>query len=260
MEKNWVIRTIEKKILGPTTRQKVLELLEKGSLREEDEICSGNGYWFFARERELVEKYLIQGTAQSFNPISEAKNVVVVAAGSHETTKVQKLRKPEGPKGQKDEACAAAFPEDADLEYPVIEGTVVRVITPVKSEVPVLEAKQSDGPREPVRDESGVFYPDKSDLEFPDLPSSKKVKNRVSLPDQQKIRSYKSKKSKRGEREMNVQRNDRFLFYIFIFAILLILAGVFYSLQNKFLNLSSFSPISSVYAQDVSESLSKKKI
>ena len=76
MNKNWLIRTKSNHILGPVSKDKVLELYKNGSIRGEDEICSGNGYWFFIREKELVEKYLTGNKQQTFNPISEAKDIL----------------------------------------------------------------------------------------------------------------------------------------------------------------------------------------
>ena len=53
MEKNWLIRTTKLKILGPASRDKIIELVEKGSLAFEDEICVGNGFWFSIKKRSF---------------------------------------------------------------------------------------------------------------------------------------------------------------------------------------------------------------
>ena len=74
MDKNWLIRTKSNHILGPVSKEKVLELYHNGSILPDDEICSGNGYWFFIREQELVEKYLLGAENQGFNPLSETIN------------------------------------------------------------------------------------------------------------------------------------------------------------------------------------------
>jgi hypothetical protein len=76
MGKNWLIRTKSNHILGPISKEKVLELYQNGSIKADDEICSGNGYWFFIRETDLVDKYLLGSSPQSFNPMSEAKDVL----------------------------------------------------------------------------------------------------------------------------------------------------------------------------------------
>lgn len=76
MIKNWLIRTKSNHILGPVSKEKIIELYQNGSIRPEDEVCSGNGYWFFMREKELVESYILGNKKQSFNPISEARDVL----------------------------------------------------------------------------------------------------------------------------------------------------------------------------------------
>ncbi len=78
MAKNWLIRTKSNHILGPVSKEKVVELYNNGSVKPDDEICSGNGYWFFIRETDLIEKYLLGDSIQSFNPISEAKDILTV--------------------------------------------------------------------------------------------------------------------------------------------------------------------------------------
>lgn len=76
MEKNWLIRTKSNHILGPVSREKVLELYQNGSIKPDDELCTGNGFWFFAREEDMVDRYLVGKEVQGFNPISEAKDVL----------------------------------------------------------------------------------------------------------------------------------------------------------------------------------------
>ncbi len=75
-EKNWLIRTRAKQILGPVSKKKVIEFLEKGSLAAEDEITKGNGFWIFIKEKDMLEKYLYGDAPMEFNPVSEAKAVL----------------------------------------------------------------------------------------------------------------------------------------------------------------------------------------
>lgn len=75
MEKNWLIRTKSCHILGPVSREKVIELWQNGSIKPEDEICSGNGHWIWLRESALVDRYLMSGEKQDFNPICEAPTI-----------------------------------------------------------------------------------------------------------------------------------------------------------------------------------------
>lgn len=72
--KNWLIRTKSYHLLGPVSKNKLLELIENGSITTDDEICSGSGYWFYVKETDLVQKYLYDNVAQDFNPVSEALN------------------------------------------------------------------------------------------------------------------------------------------------------------------------------------------
>ncbi|MCT4641683.1 MAG: hypothetical protein N4A33_05245 [Bacteriovoracaceae bacterium] len=77
MKKNWLIRTRNNHLLGPISLNKVKELIENKSLKGDDEICSGNGYWFFIREKDLIQKYIYEEVPQGFNPVSEASTVLV---------------------------------------------------------------------------------------------------------------------------------------------------------------------------------------
>ena len=73
MNKNWLIRTKNNHILGPVSIGKIRTLLENNSLNLEDELCSGNGYWFSVKEAELIQKYIHEEIPQSYNPVSEAQ-------------------------------------------------------------------------------------------------------------------------------------------------------------------------------------------
>lgn len=76
MNKNWLIRTKNNHILGPVSLEKIQTLLDNKSLNSDDELCSGNGYWFSVKEEDLVTKYVQNKITQSYNPISEAKTVL----------------------------------------------------------------------------------------------------------------------------------------------------------------------------------------
>lgn len=78
MDKNWLIRTKSNHILGPISKEKVVELYNNGSIKPDDEVCSGNGYWFFIREDDMVDRFLVGSEPQGFNPISEAKDVLTI--------------------------------------------------------------------------------------------------------------------------------------------------------------------------------------
>lgn len=106
MEKNWLIRTKNKHIIGPISREKVLELLENSSIKGEDEVCSGNGFWFFIKETDLVNKYLVNGEQQPFNPVWEDDE--------------QPVKKNEGSvqMNQNELEEEIKFPDEEDLDYP----------------------------------------------------------------------------------------------------------------------------------------------
>jgi len=71
-QKNWLVRTKSNFLLGPISKQKLIELIESGSVLQDDEVSSGNGHWFFFRELEFVNRYIFGNEIQSFNPVSEA--------------------------------------------------------------------------------------------------------------------------------------------------------------------------------------------
>jgi hypothetical protein len=70
--KKWMVRTKSNFLLGPISKQKLIELIESGSVLQDDEVSSGNGHWFFFREKSLVDRYIFGEELQSFNPVSEA--------------------------------------------------------------------------------------------------------------------------------------------------------------------------------------------
>ncbi len=125
-EKNWLIRTKNKQILGPATKQKVIDLIEKGSLTSEDEISCGNGYWFWIRERDLIDKYLYGDLPQSFNPITEAEDVLTakntpdgITASVTESPAPKQVREEPSPSDNiipSDDDLL--YPDEADLDYP----------------------------------------------------------------------------------------------------------------------------------------------
>ena len=67
--RKWLIRMSDNKIFGPASKEKIIDLYRDKTISDEDEICSGNGYWFHIRETELLEKYLLGDEEQSFNPV-----------------------------------------------------------------------------------------------------------------------------------------------------------------------------------------------
>ena len=134
MEKNWLIRTKSNHILGPISKDKVLELFHNGSIKPDDEVCSGNGYWFFIREDDLVKRYLLGDEAQGFNPISEAKNVLTqIAHQSIETQNHDEITKI----GTVD--LSKLNDEEKEVTPPIIEDVVAE-----ENNKPVLMAEKPE--------------------------------------------------------------------------------------------------------------------
>ena len=125
MEKNWLLRTQNKQILGPISRAKLIELVEKGSLSPEDEVCVGCGFWFYVKEKDNIQKYLYDAVVPDFNPISEAPSVLtgdgesVSDVESDSQTAVLNLNDLQGQLSQKPtEDGEQSLPDDGDLDYP----------------------------------------------------------------------------------------------------------------------------------------------
>lgn len=151
-ERSWLIRTTQNQILGPVAKAKVIEFLEKGALGLNDEVTSGNGYWFSLKEKDLVDKFLYGDIPQGYNPISESKSVLSKRDNPDKTTslntapanKTQVLKaSTEGP---------GVLPKNEDLEYPDIT-----LIT--SSPVGAAPASAPDD----------IKLPNQDDLEFPDI-------------------------------------------------------------------------------------------
>ncbi|MBC7537862.1 MAG: hypothetical protein H7281_03520 [Bacteriovorax sp.] len=176
MERNWLIRTTQKQILGPVAKSKVLEFLQKGALGLNDEVTSGNGYWFSLKEKDLVDKYLLGDVPQGYNPISESKSILSKRENPDKTTslnatpvnKTQVLKV--GPLGP------GVIPSNTDLEYPDI--TLINTsagaqlnqeskpVTPATS-----SSHSSNAPLSAVSPVSleDMKLPASEDLEFPDI-------------------------------------------------------------------------------------------
>jgi len=220
MEKNWLIRTHQNQILGPISKERVIELIRKGNLISEDEVCSGNGFWFQIKEKDLLEKHVYNNEKQTFNPVSEAKSIFMKdEAGEIKSIGIPDVGEPN------------SFPGKSDLEFPEIK----------KSDTEEMELN---------------LLPESGDLVFPEesnKPGTQKLENSSGLAKPEELpRSMTEKKEKRKKvRKKKLKkkyqvieepkRNDRFLFYIFLL-LLMILLGVFIFYKNT---LNSLFPKSS---------------
>lgn len=114
MLKNWLIRTKSNHILGPVSKAKVTELYKNGSVKADDEFCSGNGYWFFVKEKALVERYLLGDETQEFNPISEANDVLGELNSATAVINLNELQA----KAKEEDKEEIKLPTNDDLDYP----------------------------------------------------------------------------------------------------------------------------------------------
>lgn len=120
-KKNWLIRTRNNQILGPISLEKVKELIANKLAHPQDELCCGNGYWFFIKETNLIDKYVFGNDVQPFNPIGEAKDVLtkdcawpsssLVGLGGGEDVSV-------GSGSSSSSKPSVILPSNEDLEYP----------------------------------------------------------------------------------------------------------------------------------------------
>jgi len=91
MEKDWLIRTHHKQILGPVSKEKIKYLINENTLTGEDEIACGNGFWFKIKEKEMVDKYIFGDFIQGFDPIGEAEDVLIAPENGSSTPKLSMI-------------------------------------------------------------------------------------------------------------------------------------------------------------------------
>jgi hypothetical protein len=141
MLKNWLIRTKSNHILGPVSKAKVTELYKNGSVKADDEFCSGNGYWFFVKEKALIERYLLGDEVQEFNPISEANDVLVVENSATSVINLKELQAQPKVEDRKvsenkiEEQDEIKLPTSDDLDYPDM-GPVLTKSEPISEKLP----------------------------------------------------------------------------------------------------------------------------
>ncbi|MBF0359562.1 MAG: hypothetical protein HQK49_01030 [Oligoflexia bacterium] len=122
--KNWLIRTRTNQILGPVSKIKIKELISNHAMGPNDEISSGNGHWFFIKEKDLVQKYVFEDNIQSFNPISEAKDVVSLSQPPQPQPQAQNIKQENTTSKLSSRKFVSAtgeevlLPSQNDLEYP----------------------------------------------------------------------------------------------------------------------------------------------
>lgn len=193
MDRNWLIRTTQFQILGPISKEKILEFYKKGALGPDDEICSGNGYWFSIKEKDLIEKYLTGDLPQSFNPISEAPTVVALKAMGDQTSSLNRAVTSKATSPDQTLVLSTSILTDQNGLSSQSEATQVVNLkdlhntnenekVPAKSD---LEYPDMMVPKKDDLEYPDMLAPKKEDLEYPtltlDLESSAPVKNQNSM-------------------------------------------------------------------------------
>ncbi|GAB4020602.1 MAG: hypothetical protein Fur0010_23300 [Bdellovibrio sp.] len=187
-DKNWLIRTHKNQILGPVSKQKIIEFLDGGALSKDDELSTGNGYWFWVRESELVERYVRGDVPQTFNPISEAKDVITSSLTENKTASISRIPSHQAKASAPN--VAESLPPDDDLEFPDpvelmpssddlelpdMGGISVSEAVPTAS-ISVSKKKVDEpDPKDPPGEGNNIRYPDAEDLEFPELVANPKL-------------------------------------------------------------------------------------
>jgi hypothetical protein len=179
MERNWLIRTYQKQILGPVSKQKLLEFIQKGSVGFTDEVSSGNGYWFFLKEKDLVDRYLHGDIPQSFNPVSESKSVLIFRENSNKTTSLNSSP-PNNRLTDNASNKDVILPTADDLEYPdvtlitaeVAEFPDITIISHLPSMPEPLKLKKEKEIAKVNASKASVdqLFPVSEDLDYPDIP------------------------------------------------------------------------------------------
>jgi len=77
-----MIRTKDFSLKGPISAEAIISMLGIGQLGDEDEICQGNGYWFYLGEEMLVDEFLKRGKHQPFNPVNAVPSPVASESSS----------------------------------------------------------------------------------------------------------------------------------------------------------------------------------
>jgi hypothetical protein len=56
--KMWLIRKFDLRVFRPLEEAKLIQMIEAGELKPNDEICRANGYWFPLQDTEEVRRHL----------------------------------------------------------------------------------------------------------------------------------------------------------------------------------------------------------
>lgn len=245
--KNWLIRTKNNHILGPVTKEKIRDLIENGSIKEDDEICSGNGYWLFIREKDLVEKYVFQDRKQSFNPISEAKNVLTEVEVNDSPAPIELEIEPSERHDQ--------LPSQDDLEYPdlgeITRPASVEPVTHLSKKKMDQSSNSPDIQQQKILEFEKKLKPERENVDIkPPIHQSDLRKNKLEAPE---IPATISKN--------NLLTFNALISLVITFLLMLALALYFRGYLIDFFRGAnhSFQIIDQVYAQTPESFVQKKK-
>jgi hypothetical protein len=243
MNKNWLIRTKNNHILGPVSREKVKELIGNGTIKGDDEICSGNGYWIYIREEELLSKYIMGGVTQGFNPVQEAQ--------PSEAKKDEILEVPE----------PSTLPEKSDLEYP--DSNNFKEASAARTDQEDLNLNEdstiSEDEVEDLSLADNVETPQEVESNVVSIKKNSNLKNEVTL------KAAKQRKVKEtSNKTKNVKSSKLSINLLYIIAIIfLLIAAISYKFKSTILNeinkRVSISVFSEAIAQDSTGDLNSKK-
>jgi predicted RND superfamily exporter protein len=243
MKKEWLIRTKNNHILGPVSISKVKELFESGSIKPEDEVSCGNGYWFYVREKELINKYILDKTRQGFNPVTEADTV---------------LAQPVSAPPVIDETSGSAVPVDSDLEYPDMDmSSNNQSLDELKEKEDLLDELREKAQLEDISlSEEEILNNVLSMSRDEKIPSSSEhIDPVLKNKNKDKVESIKANRAK----VQNSFLNQNVLYIIAGTFFILALLGFYFrkSLVKEFIE-AKVNIISPVYAQVIPSSVKKK--
>lgn len=220
MDKNWLIRTKSNHILGPISKEKVLELYHNNSIKPDDEICSGNGFWFFIREEDMVKRFILGEEVQGFNPISEAKDVLT-----------------QGASGKVEEPVTAT--EDITL----VGGLNLAMLNDAPPATPVTPEPVSVAAEAPP-------------LETKPKPAAPKPETAPSGPQKKNNAEVKAKAPSKSAPKKNLKKQSYLKYlgvigFIFLFLMIYFRKAIIRSLFQGEMTAIEFSLINTAHAQDV---------
>ncbi|MCK5883974.1 MAG: hypothetical protein KAG61_09810 [Bacteriovoracaceae bacterium] len=253
MEKNWLIRTTHNKILGPISKKKLVEFIEKGSLTQNDEVSAGNGYWFSLKEEDLVERFIFTDEKQGFNPITECKTILcaqpedladdddfdllddsnTLVIGADVLSQLDRETPAPRPTGEQ------LLPSSDDLEFPDM-GVSSSEAVKVQAPSPEKNKPTPTAPEVDVYDPADSFegkLPSEDDLAFPDIGDEESAKVDTPLapkpvaPPSKKVLTNEDnevKKTTAARPYKEKGRSDYYLFYIFFIMFALVGYAIYF--------------------------------